>query len=68
MKIINPSFKIINELNWERVLQQIEEVARTCYQSHDKTAHPQMRELMIPLYDEMVKKCPVIFSSVEFSV
>ena len=33
----------------------------------DKTAHPQMRELMIPLYNELVEKCPVIFDSVEFS-
>jgi thymidylate synthase (FAD) len=33
----------------------------------DKTAHPQMRELMIPLYNELVVKCPIIFDSVEFS-
>jgi thymidylate synthase (FAD) len=33
----------------------------------DKTAHPQMRELMIPLYNELVKKCPVIFDSVKFN-
>jgi len=33
----------------------------------DKTAHPQMRELMIPLYNQLVKECPVIFDSVKFN-
>ncbi len=32
----------------------------------DKTAHPQMREIMIPLYDYLNEQCPVIFDSVEF--
>ena len=32
----------------------------------DKTAHPQMREVMIPLYEELVEKCPIIFDTVEF--
>lgn len=30
----------------------------------DKTAHPQMRELMIPLRDELRQKIPVIFDEV----
>lgn len=34
----------------------------------DKTAHPQMRELMIPLYIELVGKCPALFDSVKFSI
>jgi len=33
----------------------------------DKAAHPQMRELMIPLYEELKEKCPVIFETVEFN-
>lgn len=32
----------------------------------DKAAHPQMRELMIPLWEELCEKCPTIFDSVEF--
>ena len=32
----------------------------------DKTAHPQMRELMVPLLDELIVKCPTLFDSVEF--
>jgi len=32
----------------------------------DKTAHPQMREVMQPLYMELVKKCPTLFDSVKF--
>ena len=32
----------------------------------DKTAHPQMRELAIPLWEYLAEKCPVIFDSVEF--
>jgi len=32
----------------------------------DNTAHPQMRELMLPLFFELKEKCPVIFDSVEF--
>jgi thymidylate synthase (FAD) len=34
----------------------------------DKTAHPQMRELMLPLYCELRKKCPALFDSVKFLV
>jgi thymidylate synthase (FAD) len=33
----------------------------------DKTAHPQMREIMIPLYEYLVGVCPVVFDSVEFN-
>ena len=33
----------------------------------DKTAHPQMRELMLPLYEELKEKAPAIFDSVRFS-
>lgn len=32
----------------------------------DKTAHPQMRELMIPLYDYLNEQCPLLFDNVEF--
>jgi thymidylate synthase (FAD) len=32
----------------------------------DKTAHPQMRELMMPLWAELSTKCPTLFDSVEF--
>lgn len=32
----------------------------------DKTAHPQMRELMVPLYCEVLSKCPTLFDSVQF--
>ena len=31
----------------------------------DKTAHPQMREIMIPLLKEFQERCPVIFNQVE---
>lgn len=34
----------------------------------DKTAHPQMRELMVPLYLELVAKCPTLFKGVKFSI
>lgn len=33
----------------------------------DATAHPQMRELMVPLWEELSKKCPTLFDSVDFS-
>jgi thymidylate synthase (FAD) len=33
----------------------------------DKTAHPQMREVMVPLYDYLVSKCPAIFDTVAFN-
>ena len=33
----------------------------------DKTAHPQMRELMIPLYDYLNEKCPVLFDDIQFT-
>jgi thymidylate synthase (FAD) len=32
----------------------------------DKTAHPQMRELMVPLWEELSVKCPTLFDSIEF--
>jgi len=31
-----------------------------------RTAHPQMRELMLPLYDYLSKQCPLLFGDVEF--
>jgi len=34
----------------------------------DKTAHPQMRELMIPLWCELAKKCPTLLDSVQFDI
>lgn len=33
----------------------------------DRTAHPQMRELMVPLWCELRRKCPTLFDSVRFS-
>jgi len=33
----------------------------------DKSAHPQLRELMIPLYDYLSIQCPVIFDTVKFN-
>ena len=33
----------------------------------DTAAHPQYRELSLPLYDALVEKCPVIFDSIEFN-
>lgn len=33
----------------------------------DKAAHPQMRELMLPLHDYLVEKCPVVFGGIEFN-
>jgi len=32
----------------------------------DKTAHPQMRELMVPLWTELAGKCPTLFDSIIF--
>lgn len=32
----------------------------------DKAAHPQMREVMVPLFGEFCRKWPAIFSDVEF--
>lgn len=32
----------------------------------DKTAHPQMREVMYPLWKELSEKCPTLFDSVKF--
>ena len=31
----------------------------------DKAAHPQMRELMIPLLDELKRKLPIVFDDIE---
>lgn len=33
----------------------------------DKTAHPQARELMIPLWEHLAERCPTLFDSVEFN-
>ena len=33
----------------------------------DQSAHPQMRELMIPLYNYLNRVCPTIFDSVKFN-
>lgn len=33
----------------------------------DKTAHPQMRELMVPLWEELCIKCPTLFDSITFN-
>lgn len=32
----------------------------------DKTAHPQMRELIYPLWKHLAEKCPTLFDSVQF--
>jgi thymidylate synthase (FAD) len=32
----------------------------------DKAAHPQMRELTIPLYEYLRERCPILFDSVEY--
>ena len=32
----------------------------------DKTAHPQVRELMVPLLNSLIEKCPTLFDSVEY--
>ena len=32
----------------------------------DKTAHPQMRELMVPLHKYLAKVCPTLFDSIEY--
>lgn len=34
----------------------------------DKTAHPQMRELIVPLWCELSVKCPTLFDSVSFDI
>ncbi|MCK5607850.1 FAD-dependent thymidylate synthase [Candidatus Pacearchaeota archaeon] len=38
------------------------------HQRTAKAAHPQMREIMIPVYKEFVKRCPVIFDLVNKSL
>jgi thymidylate synthase (FAD) len=36
MKIINPSFKILDRINGSSILKKIERAGRTCYKSEDK--------------------------------
>lgn len=37
MKLINSSYEILTDIDGDRVLKDIENVARTCYKSHDHT-------------------------------
>jgi len=57
MKIIEPSFKILDRVNGNCVLKKIERAGRTCYKSEDKITN-----------DSAVKFCKTIIASKHHSV
>lgn len=46
MKIIEPSFEILEEINGEEILKKIEKIGRVCYKSEDKITDDSARRFV----------------------
>jgi len=61
MKIINPSYEILTDLNGAEILQTVERAARTCYKSEDKitddSAHKLVSKLIERGHEAMLEHC-----------
>ena len=57
MKIVKPSFEILDEIDGHRMLKKIERAGRTCYQSFDRTSfdsHMRFAQMLIDSGHESV--------------
>lgn len=47
MRIIKPSFEILDEINGENILKKIEKIGRVCYKSEDKITENSARKFLL---------------------
>ena len=64
MKLIKPSYKIITKIHYQDILEEIEQVARTCYKSEDKiekgSAEKLIKRLLDSKHEAMIEFGPSI--------
>ena len=58
MKVIEPSYEIVNDAEYPNVLKKIERIARICYKSEDKITPTSYQEMITGLLE---RKCLAMF-------